>query len=94
MFNYLKIDVEKKRHYGLDLIRVMAIVSVILYHFPHNPENLVLRAISHYGYLGVDIFFVLSGFLIGGQVFSRLSKGSTISLREFFSRRFYRTLPL
>ncbi len=94
MRSYFKIDDGKDRHYGLDLIRVLAIVSVILYHYPRNAENLILRALSHYGNLGVDIFFVLSGFLIGGQVFSRLANDKNFNISDFFSRRFYRTLPL
>ena len=93
MNQLFKIDDGKERHYGLDFMRFIAIVSVILYHFPRGDNDLIIRALSHYGYLGVDIFFVLSGFLIGGQTFSKLSQGKEFKIIDFCIRRFYRTLP-
>ena len=71
----------------------MAILWVVLYHVPKNPENLILRAIGHYGFWGVDLFFVLSGFLIGQQYFKALKSGASNRLRTFYLKRFLRTLP-
>ena len=62
----------------LDGIRSIAVVSVILFHvgFPSMPG----------GFVGVDVFFVLSGYLICGQTYLRLREGS-YSATEFFARR-------
>ncbi len=49
--------------------------------------------LSRYGWMGVDLFFVLSGFLIGGQVFAPLSQGRRLSLADFYIRRAFRILP-
>lgn len=43
--------------------------------------------------MGVDLFFVLSGFLIGGQVLAPLSKGQRLSFGDFYVRRAFRILP-
>jgi peptidoglycan/LPS O-acetylase OafA/YrhL len=45
------------------------------------------------GYVGVDVFFVISGFLITGQLFRELEKTGRISLRTFYARRMTRLLP-
>ncbi len=42
---------------------------------------------------GVDLFFVLSGFLIASQLFAQVSAGKIISFREFFLKRFFRIIP-
>ena len=65
----------------LDGIRAIAVVSVILFHvgFPSMPG----------GFVGVDVFFVLSGYLICGQTYLRLAEGR-YSATEFFARRIRR----
>lgn len=82
------------RLYGLDTLRAIAIVFVLIYHYRvfvsrENPFGFI----SSLGWTGVDLFFVLSGYLIGNQVFSALAKGSDLSLKLFYIRRFLRTLP-
>lgn len=77
----------ESRIYSLDLLRAIAIIAVLLFHFPHRESAIVFRAISHYGLWGVDLFFVLSGYLIGGQWFRNLD------FKSFYLRRFIRTLP-
>ena len=52
-----------------------------------------VNKIGSFGWTGVDLFFVLSGFLIAGQLFSTISKGRKISMREFFVKRFFRIIP-
>ncbi len=49
--------------------------------------------LSRYGWMGVDLFFVLSGFLIGAQVLKPLARGQRLSLTDFYLRRAFRILP-
>lgn len=71
------------RH-DINALRALAVLSVIAYHFD------ILGAKS--GYVGVDIFFVISGFLIGGQVSSQIAK-QQFSAITFFSSRIRRIVP-
>ena len=68
----------------IDGLRALAVVPVILYHagFPGFSG----------GFLGVDIFFVISGYLIGGIIYSELLSGS-FSILRFYERRARRILP-
>jgi peptidoglycan/LPS O-acetylase OafA/YrhL len=68
----------------LDGLRAIAILGVVLYH-AHVP-------LISGGFTGVDIFFVISGYLIGGHIFSDLLAGS-FSYLEFYRRRAKRILP-
>lgn len=49
--------------------------------------------LSRYGWMGVDLFFVLSGFLIGLQVLGPMAAGGQLSLGRFYLRRAFRILP-
>lgn len=49
--------------------------------------------LSRYGWMGVDLFFVLSGFLIGTQVLTPLASGVRLSFTDFYLRRAFRILP-
>lgn len=68
----------------IDGLRAFAVVSVILFHLNSNwlPN----------GYLGVDIFFVLSGFLITGIIYQEIAE-KQFSLKQFYLRRMKRILP-
>lgn len=68
----------------IDGLRAIAFLSVFFYH-------LGFEAFGS-GYSGVDVFFVISGYLIGGQIVSSVQDGS-FSFRDFYSRRFRRILP-
>lgn len=70
---------------GLDGLRTFAVLSVILYH-------LNAPYISG-GFLGVDVFFVLSGYLITGILIREWTKTGTIDLKRFYIARFRRLLP-
>ena len=68
----------------IDFLRALAVIFVILYHyFP----NLISK-----GYLGVDLFFVISGFLISHQIYNQKILNN-FSLKEFYIRRMKRILP-
>jgi peptidoglycan/LPS O-acetylase OafA/YrhL len=78
---------------GLDLIRAAAISWVLIYHgslFDLTSQDHWLVA---NGWMGVDLFFVLSGFLIAGQLLRPWTHGSAPSYSRFFGRRLLRTLP-
>lgn len=81
--------------HGLDHLRAFAIIYVFLYHygrfFPH-PEW--TNSLTHFGWSGVDLFFVLSGYLIAAQLFKSIIIYKTISLKDFFIKRFFRIIPV
>lgn len=82
----------KKRNFGLDLIRTIAIGLVMISHLGIQPEYVGGLRI---GQLGVEVFFVLSGFLIGQILIKDFSNGINLSvILHFWKRRWYRTLPL
>lgn len=91
-----------KRASGLDLLRAVAIAWVMLFHawamlstsyvidMWHRP----FAAFQSYGWMGVDLFFVLSGYLIGSQVLQPLILGKPLSFADFYLRRAFRILPV
>ena len=89
-----KINLPTK-FYGLDHLRALAIILVLIFHyqlwFTHpNWTNWFLQI----GWTGVDLFFVLSGFLISSQLFAQVKKGNKISIKEFYIKRFFRIIPI
>lgn len=88
----------KQRIFGLDVVRALAIALVVfshLYYLTDNQSSLLLSLSGLAGYLGVEIFFVLSGFLIGTILLKQFLKDQ-FSIRDvlyFLKRRWYRTLP-
>jgi peptidoglycan/LPS O-acetylase OafA/YrhL len=77
---------------GLDALRALAIMLVIVAHYPKPEGGLAIRVLN-FGWIGVDLFFVLSGYLIAGQLFAAVAGGREVSLSAFYIRRFLRTLP-
>ncbi|MFZ6693379.1 acyltransferase family protein [Undibacterium sp. SXout20W] len=68
----------------IDGLRAFAVLSVVLYHaFPTFFQG---------GFVGVDVFFVISGFLISSIIFGNLEQG-TLSFRDFYTRRILRIFP-
>jgi peptidoglycan/LPS O-acetylase OafA/YrhL len=70
---------------GLDGLRAIAVVAVVVYHF----QPTVLPG----GFFGVDLFFVISGFLITGLLVGEHDRSGGIALRSFWWRRARRLLP-
>ncbi len=84
----------KGRLAGLDVLRAIAILWVMCFHtFLIGGLNEHFAWLSRFGWMGVDLFFVLSGFLIGQQVLLPLAQGKPLSLRDFYIRRALRILP-
>jgi peptidoglycan/LPS O-acetylase OafA/YrhL len=81
------------RLHGLDSLRAVAVVVVILHHTRGNAVPGILQPIHSYGWMGVDLFFVLSGYLIGFQLLRHYAAGRTPSLVDFYVRRGFRILP-
>lgn len=77
---------------GLDLLRAAAILMVLVAHYPKSGSGLFARMLN-FGWTGVDLFFVLSGYLIGSQLFKSLSSVEPVNLSHFYLRRILRTLP-
>lgn len=80
---------------SLDGLRAISITIVILAHlYKQYVSQLDLNPIIRHGYLGVYIFFVISGFLITTLLLKEKVNTKNISLKNFYIRRFFRILPL
>jgi len=82
----------RQRQPGLDLLRALAIIVVVIYHAALFGFKLPGR-VDRFGWIGVDLFFVLSGYLIGGQLLAPLAREQSIKLGRFFARRVLRIMP-
>lgn len=89
--------IDQNRNIGLDIIRATAILMVLISHGrTFLPEFTYRDYLGVFGFLGVELFFVLSGFLLGGILFKQfaLKDYSVNTLKYFWIRRWFRTLPL
>jgi peptidoglycan/LPS O-acetylase OafA/YrhL len=91
---------DQKRRLGLDVMRAIAVLCVVCAHFTPlvfaewsaNPA--LFRWTLYLGAVGVDIFFALSGYLIGGILLRTLTRiGEFAVVQRFWMRRWLRTLP-
>lgn len=82
-----------ERFYGLDHLRALAILFVLMYHYRAFKHPDWINWVGGFGWTGVDLFFVLSGFLISGQLFKEIEKNGSINLKIFFTKRFFRIIP-
>lgn len=81
-----------KRFRNLDGLRFVCILMVLWHHAPFN--SLELPQLLTRGFLGVDFFFVLSGFLITTLLLREAQQSGSFSMRNFYLRRVLRILPV
>lgn len=98
--NLLSLELLDNRYPALHGLRVLAILSVIQYHVTwifsgeqgiELDQDFVDRSLSIF--FGMDLFFILSGFLIGSILLRSLDLHGTQNLRRFYVRRVFRTFP-
>jgi len=80
----LKIIGCESRNSAIDIMRAIAILGVVVFHYDNSLP---------YGYLGVDLFFVISGFLISGLLTRKFIDNERISFWQFFLQRGFKILP-
>lgn len=86
---------------SLDALRTLAVLLVVTQHFADFGQH-TFPSLSgafdspafRFGWTGVDLFFVLSGFLIGRQLWRELERSGTIDVKRFVLRRGFRIWPL
>ena len=78
-----KVLLETKRISSVDVFRSIAILAVVLHHFHWLP----------YGFLGVDLFFLISGLLVGGLLTNEFKIGNDINYFKFFLQRGFKIWP-
>lgn len=79
---------------ALDLLRAFAILWVMLFHsWIVGGLGPSWEWLSRHGWMGVDLFFALSGYLVGGQVLAALARGTPLRWRDFYARRAWRIVP-
>lgn len=87
-----------KRIFGLDVVRALAILLVLFshaYYLTDNSNPIIISLSGLFGFAGVELFFVLSGYLIGSILLKQYVSGD-FSLKYvfvFLKRRWFRTLP-
>lgn len=75
----------KMRIKWFSLVRITGLLLVLLYHY--------FQGVFPGGFIGVDIFFTFSGFLITSLLIDEFAKKKEIDIQGFFKRRFYRIVP-
>jgi peptidoglycan/LPS O-acetylase OafA/YrhL len=80
-----------KRQLSLDVLRGVAVLLVIFHHFPCDSP--ILRVLQNGGWVGVDLFFVLSGFLVSGLLFKQHQQEGRIRPINFLIRRGFKIYP-
>lgn len=86
-FNY-----NTNRLHGLDHLRAIAIILVMIFHYGRGIPDW-LDPIRKIGWTGVDLFFVLSGYLIGFQLLKEYKRDYRINVKRFYLKRFFRIIP-
>ncbi len=83
---------KSKRLHGLDHLRAIAILLVLIFHYGFGTPEW-LDPIKRIGWTGVDLFFVLSGYLIGYQLMKEIKNTENIFFKRFYLKRFLRIIP-
>lgn len=84
---------QRERNFALDVLRGIAILLVLLRHVPAEPASGLMRFFFELGWTGVDLFFVLSGFLISGLLYQEIDRTGTLRLGRFWLRRGFKIWP-
>lgn len=87
IFNY-----NSNRLHGLDHLRAIAILLVMIFHYGRGIPTW-LAPVKQIGWTGVDLFFVLSGYLIGFQLLKEYKDKNGIDFKRFYFKRFFRIIP-
>ena len=87
------------RNLPLDVLRGVAILLVLFSHSVSLHEHAgwaepVIKILQTGGWTGVDLFFVLSGFLIGGLLLKEINRAGTVDARRFLVRRAFKIWPV
>lgn len=85
---------QNERLHGLDHLRSLAIILVLLFHYKvYYGVPIWIDGFSSFGWSGVDLFFVLSGYLITDKLFSEYEKIGCVNFKGFYWNRFFRIIP-
>ena len=76
------------RSIEIDFLRGIAVLLVVFFHLP------VIPVIDNMGWIGVDLFFVLSGFLVSGLLFKEYKRHGKVNAKRFLIRRGFKIYPL
>lgn len=82
------------RNIGIDLLRIVAVLLVIGRHL-HLPDHCpaLLKGLARGGWIGVDLFFVLSGFLVSSLLFREYKRHGSVNIKRFLIRRGLKIYP-
>jgi peptidoglycan/LPS O-acetylase OafA/YrhL len=90
----MSTTISSPRLHGLNTLRALAVGLVVLHHYVlFVSRRPTFGWVGEIGWAGVDLFFALSGYLIGNQIFKAIRGSAGFSLKNFYARRFLRTLP-
>lgn len=78
----------------LDGLRFFAFLLVFIHNAPHMESNFIWETLHDYGWIGVDIFFCLSAFLITKLLLLEYEKNKSVDIKKFYFRRGLRITPL
>jgi peptidoglycan/LPS O-acetylase OafA/YrhL len=95
MNNIFTIKIDAKRIFGLDILRALAIFFVVIKHGNNLLPSRLKVVTNFFIFDDVSIFFVLSGFLIGGIIIKTINENGINKkvIFDFWIRRWFRTLP-
>lgn len=94
-----KVKVKRARLIQLDILRGVAVLMVMGFHSPMNWADAgafkpLTAFFTRFGWAGVDLFFVLSGFLVGGLLFEEAVRTDKLNIPRFLVRRTLKIWPL
>ena len=75
-----------KRDFSIDVLRGIAVLLVLFRHFHSTDYTIFIPYLEKIGWLGVDLFFVLSGFLISTLLYNEIDKTGKLDFKRFFIR--------